>query len=81
MSDVATQIRLLMLGLAPRGPVQPAWVDSIIDLLPKAADKIERQQSALQTAKSYIDAQPLDETTANILAIVNGVLDSDEYVP
>ena len=77
---IADQIENLMLGLAPKGPVQPAWIDTAIDLLPKAANKIKRQRSALQSAKAYMEQQQ-NEWASNVLAIVNGVLDSDDYVP
>lgn len=43
--------------------------------------KIERQQAALLRAKTYMEREPPNESTANVLEIINGVLDSDEYNP
>lgn len=43
--------------------------------------KIERQRMVLEKAKDYMNEQPPNEYTANVLAMIHGVLDSDEYVP
>ena len=44
-------------------------------------ERIKNLTTALQNAKTCIEAQMPTEVTAQALAIVNGVLESEDYVP
>lgn len=53
MTDTATKIELLMNGLI--APVQPAWIDEAIALLPQAKTEIERLRAIIKTIREPTD--------------------------
>lgn len=61
------------------GRIQTQTVGKVIQ---RAVDKaVEHHRTALRNAKEYVEAQPRDEVSSNVLAIIDGVLTSPDYVP
>lgn len=56
MSNTALKIELLMEGLM--APVQPAWIDEAVALLPEAKSEIERLRVALKEIQAYSVGDP-----------------------
>jgi hypothetical protein len=64
----------------PRSPNDEAAIawDAYTDSLEA---EIRSLRVALNNAKEYVESQTPNEVTSNVLAIINGVLTSPDYVP
>ncbi len=51
------------------------------DEVARLSTKVERCRIVLEYVKTYMEREPQNETTANVLEMVNGVLESEDYVP